>query len=275
MGGEDRAVRMPKNPAVLTLLVTAIVIPFAVGLTEASYWLYGARLGFHGFIIVAAITVSAVLAPGFIYPWVAQTFRLREQTREIDRLACIDPLTGLPNRRAFFEQANLVFGSAPHGSRAVLMIDLDDFKSINVTHGHAAGDEVLTKIANTIRRAVEQVGGPEAIVARIGGDELAAVITYRDSNDVLAMADRLCAEVRQSVLRHQGTNLSTTLSVGIAFCLDTTTIDAALSDADAAMYRAKRGGRDGWRSVAQGGRRDVTRRARTFPTAADEAGHAA
>ncbi|MFI5495126.1 GGDEF domain-containing protein [Actinoplanes sp. NPDC051859] len=158
---------------------------------------------------------------------------------ELQRQALADPLTGLSNRRAFElalrdEVAQAVAGKSP---LSMLAIDLDRFKQVNDTWGHAAGDEVLRTVADAMRTAARQ----DDVVARLGGDEF-AVIVRGDS----AAAARVAERIRRTLAAAADTpGGAPTLSIGYATVPDHASDVSSLSAAaDAALYEAKARGRD-------------------------------
>lgn len=126
-----------------------------------------------------------------------------------------------------------------------MMVDVDRFKNINDTFGHAAGDDFLRRIARGIGEAI---GGdsPHNISARIGGDEFAVLLVGLDRSGAAAAADRICRKVRQA--RNEGAKAvrAPSVSVGIAMRFNRQPLDAVMKAADDAAYRAKRSGRDRW-----------------------------
>jgi diguanylate cyclase (GGDEF)-like protein len=167
--------------------------------------------------------------------------RLEAELRE---LATTDMLTGLPNRRQFLtcfaaEHARLQRFEDQHA--AVLMLDLDFFKHVNDTHGHAAGDAVLRHFADLIRREIRQVDTG----SRVGGEEFAIILPGAPRAAALDFADRLRKRVTESPVVHGAETIHVTVSIGIA-AMDAKEDDpdAALLRADAALYRAKERGRN-------------------------------
>ncbi|WP_333769545.1 GGDEF domain-containing protein [Streptomyces sp. IBSBF 2435] len=142
-----------------------------------------------------------------------------------------DPLTGLHTRGGFTTRAEHLLRRAPHA--LVLLIDLDDFKTVNDTHGHAAGDAVLAATATRLAAWC----GRSGISARLGGDEFAAVVTHPDTTPGLpALQAALNAPVP-----YAGRLVPAAASIGSCHTADlpVPTLTDALSAADAAMYRAK------------------------------------
>ncbi|MEU5798827.1 GGDEF domain-containing protein, partial [Streptomyces sp. NPDC047813] len=146
-----------------------------------------------------------------------------------------DPLTGLHTRAGWTTRAEHLL--AKHPGALVILIDLDDFKAINDTHGHAAGDTVLTTTAHRLSTWC----GPHGIAARLGGDEFTAIVT---SPTHVAGLDALRQVLAQPV-EHGGHTLPVSASVGSCHRTDlpVPSLTDALSAADAAMYAAKGHGR--------------------------------
>jgi diguanylate cyclase (GGDEF)-like protein len=163
----------------------------------------------------------------------------RDGERQARHEALHDSLTGLPNRRQFRDRLAQALSPSltPRSPLCVFYLDLDDFKPVNDRHGHATGDELLRIVAARLTRALRA----EDLVARIGGDEFACLITDMPGPaplDALArkLYDTIAAPVTVGKLE-----LAVHASIGIAMCPhDASTADALLRCADAAMYRAKR-----------------------------------
>ncbi|GJD41493.1 MULTISPECIES: diguanylate cyclase domain-containing protein [Methylobacterium] len=162
----------------------------------------------------------------------------------LEQLASFDPLTGLPNRSQFSQrlQSALDRSSGTGESVALFYMDLDNFKGINDTMGHAAGDSVLRVCAARLRAELRQ----DDFVARLGGDEFTAILTA-DESELPELAQRLVSAVGAPI-PHGGQEFRVGLSVGIARApRDGTSPDVLLSAADRALYRAKAAGRNTFR----------------------------
>lgn len=153
-----------------------------------------------------------------------------------------DPLTGLPNRSHFME---LLAGSLGHGDQALAVIycDLDHFKLVNDTHGHAAGDELLAGVAGRLRAAVRD----DDIVARLSGDEF-VVLAHADALAASCIGSRVVGALATPFTLHTGfdedvVEATVSVSVGVAVATPLSTPAQLLRDADAAMYEAKQAGR--------------------------------
>ncbi|MET7423471.1 GGDEF domain-containing protein [Dactylosporangium sp. NPDC005555] len=163
-----------------------------------------------------------------------------EHAADLHYQAFHDHLTGLANRSLLREHLQHALARARRGSHvAVLLLDLDGFKQVNDTHGHAAGDQLLAAVAARLRDGIR--GADTA--ARLGGDEFAVVLDGMDAvGDAVVVADRLLAAVQASV-RAAGTTLLPRASIGVACWSGHAEIDALLHDADTAMYAAKTAGK--------------------------------
>ncbi|MFC3713214.1 GGDEF domain-containing protein [Sphingoaurantiacus capsulatus] len=168
--------------------------------------------------------------------------RWLRRERRLRAMAYGDMLTGLLNRRGFEEQADRTIARAHYDgpASAVLVIDIDHFKQLNDTRGHAAGDAVLRHIGALIRHHVR----PGDVVGRIGGEELAIVLPTASIEVALATAERLRLAVDQAVVAFDGHDLRATISIGVASTGLTSHHAPALRAADEALYRAKAAGRN-------------------------------
>ena len=163
----------------------------------------------------------------------------RSEERRSRRLALHDDLTLLPNRSFFGEwlEQTLVRTVPLQQSFAVLYLDLDGFKPINDTHGHAVGDELLRIVASRLARAVRA----EDVVSRLGGDEFACLLTNLPGREQLGQLARKLFDAVAAPVKIGAHELTVSPSIGIAMCpADGNSADALLRNADAAMYRAKR-----------------------------------
>jgi len=175
---------------------------------------------------------------------------LKQAERELERLARFDPLTGLANRRHFEESlAEAIARAQRNGTPLVLLaLDVDHFKQVNDTYGHAAGDLVLKAFAERIRECVYEVDLP----ARLGGDEFVVLVEYSPSAEVGAtVAGRIHAAMREPITIGGDTSLRATTSIGVGVHFPVRSAEVLLELADQALYDAKRAGRDTWR-IKQG-----------------------
>jgi diguanylate cyclase (GGDEF)-like protein len=162
--------------------------------------------------------------------------------RTLSREANFDSLTELANRAAFNTrlEATLARPERRRGSQAVLFVDLDDFKDVNDTMGHAAGDDLLRAVAERLSDAVR----PGDVVARLGGDEFALLLDdLLEPGDALTVAERVLAAVAEPV-EISGSSAHVGASIGLAMRQVGSTIDALMREADVAMYAAKAKGKN-------------------------------
>ena len=206
--------------------------------TRAIHPLWLSTIGLLDVVLYFGLAMGLVI-------WLLEEERqaTMDAAAKIEKIAYHDSLTGLPNRQLFLNQ----MGMALHRARrtntlvAVLFLDLDRFKVVNDSLGHAAGDLLLQTVAERIRSAVRG----EDSVTRLGGDEFAVLCTEVGSPEDAAMvAERIIASVKRPISL-EGQEVFVTTSLGISlFPADATQPEALLKNADAAMYRAKSQGRD-------------------------------
>ena len=168
--------------------------------------------------------------------------KLREGNERLTELAATDDLTGLLARR-FLEShlRGLVAGASRHGRPlSVVLIDLDNFKEINDTHGHAVGDFVLRTVVERIRSRVRK----EDLLGRWGGDELLLVLPDVDLDGAIAAAEALRDGIATTGVTVDGEPANVTISAGAAAWRDAESAAELVERADLAMYEAKAAGRD-------------------------------
>ncbi len=170
---------------------------------------------------------------------ISEKKRLEEKLRE---LATTDSLTGALNRRRLLEIAEAELERAVRYKHplSVAMLDLDHFKSVNDTFGHAVGDEALRRVASTIRQALRK----QDHVGRYGGEELTVVFPETGANDASAVGERIRVAVASLGLTDQGRSVPITISAGVAAWRAGETLDDTLKRADIALYEAKSAGRN-------------------------------
>lgn len=175
-------------------------------------------------------------SPEYILALIEDVTERKQAEKKIAHMALSDPLTDLPNRAAFNERLNASLAAGETDGRrfALLCMDLDGFKDINDIYGHAVGDTLLCQIADRLRSV-----GDGDFVARLGGDEFTMIAVDRDRAGLVELTDRLLAAFVED-FEVGGRQLPQTLSVGVA-CYPADGADAKtlLSNADAALYRAK------------------------------------
>ncbi|MEK7787822.1 MAG: GGDEF domain-containing protein, partial [Chloroflexota bacterium] len=162
---------------------------------------------------------------------------------EVQRLAVIDSLTGIYNRRQFFTLAAREFERSRryHEPLSAIMLDIDHFKRVNDTYGHAAGDQVLRVIAVECCGRMREAD----LLARYGGEEFAILMPVTDRQSALAGAERLRHHIARLSIQSDSELLTITISIGVA-TLDETCkdVETLVNRADHALYAAKRAGRN-------------------------------
>ncbi|WP_068828987.1 GGDEF domain-containing protein [Pseudomonas sp. BMS12] len=161
---------------------------------------------------------------------------------ELQRLATRDVLTGASNRRHFFERAGELYDEARASGQPLsfLLLDIDDFKKINDSHGHQVGDRVLQRVAHCGAYVVRR----DDLFGRIGGEEFAAVFPACDLEQAQLVAQRLQREVQRLQFPDGDESFGVTISQGLTCLGEGDSLDDLYGRADAAMYRAKRQGKD-------------------------------
>jgi diguanylate cyclase (GGDEF)-like protein len=168
---------------------------------------------------------------------------LEEANVQLRQLAMTDSLTNVFNRRYLFDMGAKLFSMAKRyeWNLAVLLIDIDHFKQINDTYGHAAGDAVLTQVAGIVKNRLRDTD----VFGRIGGEEFVVIAPSTDLESAKLLAQELMTRLAQSNVMWEGKHLTLTISIGIAVCHpEDASIEAVVERADVAMYRAKGGGRN-------------------------------
>ncbi len=220
---------------VLVSMVTLLVVTSWRGVLGAfftdAYPFYRAMHPVNLTAAVANLVALMLVTLGMLAAW------REEAERELRRQAQTDGLTHLPNRQSFLERAAFALAHAARYDEplAVVMIDIDHFKQINDTHGHAAGDLALQNMA----RALRSCHRASDLVCRYGGEEFCVLLTRADVNDALHFDTRLRAALHAQA---QGPALHYSAGVALRQAGDRT-IDDILARADAALYQAKAEGR--------------------------------
>lgn len=224
------------------LIATVIFSLYALGISLAIMVPINILLGGNllvGFVISGIICL--IIVPLHLY----HTFYLiqaLEQAREQFRLAAItDPLTGTYNRRWFMQILH------EHAARpvpsfaylALIMVDIDRFKTINDTYGHLIGDAVIQHVCTQIRTSIRS---PD-VLARIGGEEFALIVCSAPA-EALRVAERLRTLVAATPLVHNGMVVACTVSVGVAVAAHPSAVSQLFQHADQALYQAKEQGRN-------------------------------
>lgn len=226
------------NPQITTQIGSLLAVPLRVrariiGVLEVVNKLNGS-FNINDLTLVETLATSAAIAIDN-----AQLFA------EVQRQAITDELTGLRNRRSFFAMSKHELERAERYGHplSAIMLDIDHFKRVNDTYGHAVGDEVLREVANRCR---EETGGLD-ILGRYGGEEFSILLPETDLAAACQMAERLRRRVADKPIQTTQDNLSinVSISLGVASTISATpSLEKLLNRADAALYTAKEAGRN-------------------------------
>lgn len=237
-----RALALPRWQAV-TCITTASVLGSLL-LTMVTLSAFGATQRTILVALAVATIVPALIATpvGLVLTRLLQELDAARGLAQT--LANTDALTGVLNRRHFVEKSTQLMGRAAHDQSptSVLMLDIDDFKTINDRYGHQTGDEVLQMFAAACIRTLR----PTDLLARWGGEEFVALLPATAPADAIRISDRLCKAIANGVI--QGTDrklVGVTVSIGVATSPGSgSRLEELLVSADAAMYQAKRAGKN-------------------------------
>jgi diguanylate cyclase (GGDEF)-like protein len=232
---QDRETWEPSQRALITV-AAAILVAAAMQVWDHFE---------HSTAVAVYLTTATILAA---LARLVVALKAEQDTREelavsearYQELALHDPLTGLANRSLLTDRLDHLFTRrAPFAPAALIMVDLDYFKDVNDSLGHAAGDELLTQVATRLRRCVR----PEDTVARFGGDEFSIVMTTDDERIAIRCGERIAAALRRPY-QLAGKTVDSSASVGVAVSTSSEETSAVLElHADLALYEAKAKGR--------------------------------
>lgn len=211
-------------------------------IVEADVYLHhkdGYRLQVHVKGIPWFANGTHIGAIEIFYPVLYQQQKLKQ---DLIKLALMDPLTGVFNRRGFesiyYPRFLEMKVSKPY--TGILFFDIDNFKTLNDTYGHECGDAVLKAVAHTFSNNMRTYD----IVARWGGEEFIIILFVENPAAIVTIANKLCALIAQAFLEHKGSTVTFTTSCGATLLRDNEHINSAISRADQLMYAAKKNGKN-------------------------------
>ena len=180
------------------------------------------------------------LKPKELMARVKTQLELQSSIKNLEYLSSYDSMTGILNRRKFFELAQISFEAKKENLFAV-MIDIDKFKNINDSYGHAVGDIVIKMIVSSIVDMLPK----ESIFARLGGEEFVIFCYYEDAKTLFDLLEEIRNSIKNLTLNIESNLIQFTISMGMAQCKENIVIiDDLLKEADAMLYKAKKTGRD-------------------------------
>lgn len=203
------------------------------------------------FVITSAGIMFGILSWVFLFAFIPlkmEARQLKATEEDLERLAKTDPLTGISNRRHLFDRCEEEISRLKRlrergASNCIgfIMVDIDHFKNINDTYGHAFGDKVIHELAGRLKACLRQ----HDIIGRYGGEEFLAVLPDADSEHLRTIAERLWGEVRTRPFEYEGENITITISLGVSSTRDRDeSSEEIIKRADGALYRSKDEGRD-------------------------------
>lgn len=232
--------------AILTIL--ALVVP-----TTLEFLLQDTvperLMGLAAVLYVIAAYRSLRITDRFVQSFHSLSHDLKTAKEHAETLARTDFLTGMNNRRSFYDLCETPFKLARRYGQdlAAILFDIDQFKCINDAHGHAVGDEVLKNLARIVGKTCRD----SDIAGRVGGEEFAILLPHTDAQNAHELAERLREQMEQSVVHLKQGDVKFTASFGVAqMCPECESLEALVALADGAMYQAKRRGRNGVFMVA-------------------------
>lgn len=234
---------------VLILVLRGVMSALAIGTQTATVPEFEANFTYLLVFIFSPITLTAA-ALGLIMMTVRRLADEREsalnEARRMalhyEQLASFDALTGAYNRRFFMARASEELSKCRRTAQpcCLLMIDLDHFKRVNDTYGHASGDEALRQLARIARSTLRDFD----MFGRIGGEEFAVMLSAVDVKQAVDIGNRLREAMSAQTITHEAKQFRITLSGGVARATDQDSVESLLEAADAALYRAKNTGRN-------------------------------
>ena len=240
IGMSGGAISVYSAHRVMTLSTIAAVL-----LPSTGYFLVTGEFVFVGMAVGAIIFfLSAVRSTGVLGLSLHQNFLMTRQLEiskeEAERLARVDELTGLYNRRAFYEYGKVLANNSQRNKDELAMIhmDIDNFKTINDSFGHAAGDEALKQIGQILLQRLRK----SDIFARIGGEEFGMLLPLTSLNKAARLAEDLRKVIAETTLTFENESITLTASFGVTSGISD--IDTLVRQADMAMYQSKESGRN-------------------------------
>jgi diguanylate cyclase (GGDEF)-like protein len=234
---ERRKPLLRRWPAIFVPMLHGAVFLFPMALATNSFNLAGGGAASGWVALFAIEVVLYVVGAAFIVLVLAKD----RAVRAYKAASLTDPLSGLFNRRGFFEAAAAMMEDSKAAKRpvSILAFDLDHFKSINDTHGHSTGDAMLQLFANVARKTM-RAGD---VLGRLGGEEFVAILPGKLAEAAIA-AERVRSAFAAATHEADGQQIAATVSIGVACGSANASIEMLIARADAALYRAKANGRD-------------------------------
>jgi len=240
IGMSGGAISVYSAHRLMVLATIAVILLPVTGwfLLQGSLMAVGMGIGSLIFV-VSAIRAGKVLSIA-LHNSFKLTHELKDAKEAAEKMALVDELTGLANRRAFNEQGQLFFELCQRSDKQLSMIvmDIDFFKKINDSCGHAVGDETLRKIGEVLRRAMRK----SDVFSRIGGEEFGMLLKVTTLDEAIQVAEKLRKLIAEVDVKCDDGHLTITASFGVAVA--DSDLETLFKHADEALYDAKEGGRN-------------------------------
>lgn len=239
--GSGAALSYSAQKAVAIFSLCSIVTPVTVVFLfkqQIEYY----SLAVSGVLLMAIASGAVLRIGGFIRQSFLLTQQIEKQREEAERRARTDHLTGLNNRGAFYEMGQYLIAQTHRMQHPIsmMLIDLDFFKQINDSYGHACGDKVLRRVADILKQSSRDLD----VLGRLGGDEFGVLLPGTAEQESLAYANRVRELVHDSPRQMENFNGNMSCSIGVAQYEAGESLEELLSRADQALYRSKHLGRD-------------------------------
>lgn len=224
------------KPSLIAMFVTFVIVWAVLG--------FPLNLSFSASIVWCSLPLATVYIMSLSMLTRNLAVQLINKNREFERIALMDPRLHIPNRRLFEQRLSSIFVQTQrNGTHAHLMLlDVDNFKYINDTYGHEAGDYFLAEMSSILRHII----GPKDTPARFGGDELAIIVVDQTNEQILELATNISESIKKIRLQSDD-QFFASISIGIASVETAKTVSEWFGLADKALYYVKRNGRNGIR----------------------------
>lgn len=228
--------------ALYTLYVLLLLVPQAIYMFLLSGNIYSGVILMILIYIPYALTLSRLFNKNLLTE-IKTNETLKKNINELHELSITDPLTKIYNRRYFFQASeNLIKASTrEHKKHSLLMIDLDNFKKINDTYGHKAGDIVLVSLASKVNMIIREGD----IFARVGGEEFTVFLYATSYDNAKNIAQKICTIIEKHTFISDNAKIKVTVSIGVAeLNSKVDTLERLYGEADSKLYEAKKLGRN-------------------------------
>lgn len=236
----SKIVKLGRTKTVVLITVFSIIVSVVISLIMLVF--FGIEIVFMSMMI--SVVAPAIIAPVVTWYIVSLVISIHHLEEKMRQLATYDMLTGAMTRHAFLEayESSYFYAQRNNLSLAFIYIDLDDFKTINDTFGHAGGDETLISLGGIVQDHKRK----SDLFGRMGGEEFVLVLPGTDLEGAVSLADKLRCFAKNAVVKYESNDIQYTISIGISIFQASNQVDLEqlIRQADSALYRAKEQGKD-------------------------------